>query len=508
MRPRLPPRGSILLGSLAEVPEGAPPARWDATSRASHSSRRRRARPGGARSTFPVVDPSTARESSASPPTARQATWSVRSRGASALRRHLVGDRPRAPRTLPAPAAGSAWRRARDAAARPRRRDRLRGADDLRRPARPADREARLLRRPRRELRVRHRGSTAATARGQLVLPRAGRGRRRASPRGTSRSSSNLAKVGAALAAGCTVVLKPSPLSPWSASAPRAARRRAHRLPGRRPQRRHVVLERGRRAADDAIHASTRSRSPGRRDRQGDGGRLGHGEARPPRAGRQVGERRARRRRPRGDRAAGGGVRLLQRRPELHPAERACSSRTSTSTRCLELAAEGLASVPVGDPTDPDVFMGPLISDDAARRASRATSSDGKADGARLVIGGGRRDDLGDGLLLRAHPVRRRRPSAPPSRRRRSSGRCSRSSRTTTRTMRSRSRTARSYGLAGYVWGGDAERAVGGRTPTACRDGRRSTAAASSAPTFPSADGARAGSAASGGLQASRSSSS
>ena len=34
---------------------------------------------------------------------------------------------------------------------------------------------------------------------------------------------------------------------------------------------------------------------------------------------------------------------------------------------CVELAAEGLRDVPYGDPTDPDVFMGPLISGRAAR---------------------------------------------------------------------------------------------------------------------------------------------
>ena len=37
----------------------------------------------------------------------------------------------------------------------------------------------------------------------------------------------NLAKVGPALAAGCTVVLKPAPDTPWCASAVAAHRRRA-----------------------------------------------------------------------------------------------------------------------------------------------------------------------------------------------------------------------------------------------------------------------------------------
>ena len=41
----------------------------------------------------------------------------------------------------------------------------------------------------------------------------------------------NLAKTAPALAAGCTVVLKPAPQTPWSCTGARSTRHRAHRHP-------------------------------------------------------------------------------------------------------------------------------------------------------------------------------------------------------------------------------------------------------------------------------------
>ena len=55
---------------------------------------------------------------------------------------------------------------------------------------------------------------------------------------------------------------------------------------------------------------------------------------------------------------------------------------------CAELAAAGLASVPVGDPLDPATFMGPLVSA-AQRERVLASIERGTAGGAELVAGGG-----------------------------------------------------------------------------------------------------------------------
>lgn len=54
---------------------------------------------------------------------------------------------------------------------------------------------------------------------------------------------------------------------------------------------------------------------------------------------------------------------------------------------CVELAAQGMASVPVGDPASADTFMGPLVS--AAHRTRVADSvRQGLGSGGRVVVGG------------------------------------------------------------------------------------------------------------------------
>ena len=73
-----------------------------------------------------------------------------------------------------------------------------------------------------------------------------------------------LAKLGQALATGNTVVLKPAPDTPWNATLHRPAGGRAHRHPGRRGQRRHLVGPPGRRGAHPLAPRSTSSPSPGR----------------------------------------------------------------------------------------------------------------------------------------------------------------------------------------------------------------------------------------------------
>ena len=165
-------------------------------------------------------------------------------------------------------------------------------------------------------------------------------------------------------------------------------------------QRRLVVLRRGRLAADDRSARRRRRVHRFDDDRQGGDGRLGgNGEARPPRARRQVGERDPRRRRPRVDRSARRVVRLLQRRAELHPPVAAPRPALAASTSASSSQSAASARCPYGDPTDPDVFMGPLVSE-AQRDRVEGYVEVGKADGARLLTGGSRAEDRGDGFFF------------------------------------------------------------------------------------------------------------
>ena len=163
-----------------------------------------------------------------------------------------------------------------------------------------------------------------------------------------------LAKLSPALAAGCTVVVKGPPDTPWVT--PALARDRGRdRHPRRRRQRLIVVeLGRGRRAAhhrpDVDMVSFTGSTAVGRRIMAA-GQR--HGEAGVPRARRQVGLHRPRRRRPRPGRDDRRLHHLLPRRAGLRhhqPAARPPSrSSTRRSTRCADM----LAGVPYGDPDRP-----------------------------------------------------------------------------------------------------------------------------------------------------------
>ena len=209
----------------------------------------------------------------------------------------------------------------------------------------------------------------------------------------------NLAKVGAALAAGCTVVLKPSPLSPWSgAHLGRLVVERTDFPPG--------VLNVVPSSSNEVAAALTT-------DSRVDAVAFMGSTA----TGREVMA------------AAAGSVKrvLLELGGKAATivlddadldavvplaaafvcfnAGQSCivPSRLlvprAQLERCVELAAEGIASVPVGDPTDPDVFMGPLISEEQRSRVESYVEQ-GKADGARLVLGGGRREDLGPGYYF------------------------------------------------------------------------------------------------------------
>jgi aldehyde dehydrogenase (NAD+) len=268
----------------------------------------------------------------------------------------------------------------------------------------------------------------------------------------------NLAKVGAALAAGCAVVLKPSPLSPWSG---------AHlgRLVVERtdfPDGVLNVLTSSSNAVAAALTtdprvdavAFTGSTATGRKVMAAASGTV-------KRVLLELGGKAATVVLDDADLEA---VVPLTAAFVCFNAGQSCilPSRLLVAhehlDRCVELAAEGLASVPVGDPTDPDVFMGPLISDDQRARVEGYVER-GKADGARLVVGGGRRDDLGAGYFFEP---------------------------TLFADVDPRSAIAQEeifgpvlsivgyddeddavaiandtqYGLAGYVWGGDTERAL------------------------------------------------
>ena len=124
-------------------------------------------------------------------------------------------------------------------------------------------------------------------------------------------------KLGPALAAGNTVVLKPAELTPLTALRFAEIARRGRDPGGRRQRRRRArahLRPAARRAPgrrQDRVHRLDRGRPLDRRRRGRDD------QARHARARRQVAERRVRRRRPRGRRGGGADGRVRQRRPGL-----------------------------------------------------------------------------------------------------------------------------------------------------------------------------------------------
>ena len=209
----------------------------------------------------------------------------------------------------------------------------------------------------------------------------------------------NLAKVGAALAAGCTVVLKPSPLSPWSgAHLGRLVVERTDFPPGVF----NVVTSTSNEVAAalttdprvDAV-AFTGSTATGKKVMAAAAGTV-------KRVVLELGGKAAT---VVLDDADLDAVVPLAAAFVCFNAGQSCilPSRLLVPRehhdRCVELAAEGLASVPVGDPADPEVFMGPLISEDQRRRVEGYVER-GRAEGARLVLGGGRREDLAPGYFF------------------------------------------------------------------------------------------------------------
>ena len=206
----------------------------------------------------------------------------------------------------------------------------------------------------------------------------------------------NLAKLGPALAAGNTVVLKPAPDTPWCATVLGRLIAEETDIPRRRGQHRPVVGPRLRRrcsSTDPRVDqvSFTGSTATGRKV-MAVGGR--HAQEGLPRARRQVGLRGPRRRRPAGRLRHGRLHRVHPRRPGLrhhHPAARA-PARSFDEAVDVDRATL-MAKLPAGDPTDPGTICGPLIS---ARQRDRVEGylRLAREEGGTIVIGGGRPDGL------------------------------------------------------------------------------------------------------------------
>ena len=267
----------------------------------------------------------------------------------------------------------------------------------------------------------------------------------------------DLAKVGAALAAGCTVVLKPSPLSPWSAThLGRLAAERTDLPPGVF----NVVSSSSNEVAAllttdprvDAV-AFTGSTATGKRVMAAAAGTV-------KRVMLELGGKSANVILDDADFEAivplaasfacfnAGQSCILPSRllvPEQH------------AEQCVELAAEGFRNVPWGDPTDPGNFMGPLINEAQLERVEGMV--EGAKETSRLVVGGGRGDDRGTGYYFeptlfadvpRDSELAREEVFGPVL--------AVLSYRDEDDAVELANDTV--YGLAGYVWGGDAERAT------------------------------------------------
>ncbi len=193
----------------------------------------------------------------------------------------------------------------------------------------------------------------------------------------------NLAKVGPALAAGCTVVLKPAPDTPW-VGLPRSAG-----WSPRRPTSRPACSTSSPRSTTPSARSSS-DRPPRRpgvvhrldRDRpQGHGRRRTDAEEGVPRARRQVRLHRARRRRP------GAAVGATAFTVSTH-AGQGCAITTRLLVprerydEVVEVAAATMATLAAGDPTDPGTVCGPVIS---ARQRDRIEGYLGRRRGGRHV---------------------------------------------------------------------------------------------------------------------------
>ena len=196
-------------------------------------------------------------------------------------------------------------------------------------------------------------------------------------------------KLGQILATGNTIVLKPAPDTPWNAT-------RLGRLVAEKTDIPAGVVNVVT-SSDHLVGEELTLVAAGRhdllhrldRDRQADHGEgRGHDEAGLPRARWQVGDDRAattptsRRRCPAARWCACTPVRAA-------PCRRRMLLPRSRYDEGVELITQAMSMVPYGDPTDPNVMMGPLVS---AKQRDRVLGyiAKGQEEGAKLVLGGGR----------------------------------------------------------------------------------------------------------------------
>ena len=184
--------------------------------------------------------------------------------------------------------------------------------------------------------------------------------------------------------------------------------RRADRHPARRRQHRHVERPPRRRGA---LHLARRRhgrlhRVDGHRQADHGGGR-GHAEAGLPRAGRQVGQPLPRRRRPRQRRRPWRSFACMHGGQGCAIPTRLLVPR-SRYDEAVEIVKAGVRGLELRRPHRPVDLQGPQVSKRQQERVLGYIEK-GKAEGARLVTGGGVPKHLDEGLLRRAHAVRRRR---------------------------------------------------------------------------------------------------
>ena len=246
-------------------------------------------------------------------------------------------------------------------------------------------------------------------------------------------------KLAPALAAGCTVVLKPDPATPLTAL--RLAELAAevgipagvvNVVPGDGPTTgAYLVSHPG---VDKVVLHGLDG------DRVGDHAPLRRpGEARQPRARRQEPVPRLRGRRPRGRGRLDRVRRSTTRRARAARRARALLVERSVYDEVVDLVTAKAGAVKVGDPLDPETHMGSLISR-AHREKVHGFVETGRGTRAPRSSTGGEPHRRRRRLLSR-RPCSRGSRAARRSRRRRSSARCSPSSRSRTRPTRSGSPT-------------------------------------------------------------------
>jgi aldehyde dehydrogenase (NAD+) len=198
----------------------------------------------------------------------------------------------------------------------------------------------------------------------------------------------NLAKIGPALAAGCTTVLKPAPDSPWTATLlGRIAAQETDLPPGVLnivPSSRHEV---GQQLAEDSrvdMVSFTGSTATGRKVMMAGAGNL-------KKVFLELGGKSALVALDDADLVTVVGNTAFQ--ITTH-AGQGCAILTrlllprARYDEGVEALVEALRNWPYGDPTDPSVLMGPLISEHQRQRVL-AYIDRGVAEGARVALGGG-----------------------------------------------------------------------------------------------------------------------